>query len=226
MNLKQAYRVSGISYLMIFLAGFYANFFVLETLVVPLDPKTTIANFIQYRPLLRAGILGFVVMLLFDVVLVGSLYFITYEVNRRFTILASGFRLLHALAFTIALASLFHIYQLTGHTDGLDLEQMQPAIMSALANFDAIWTMGLLFFGVHLIFLGYLCLKSKLVAKGVGVMLLFAALGYLVDCSAKLFMANYIDYQDFFGLLVIVFGVVGELTFTIWLVFKGFFGSR
>lgn len=226
MDFKQALRVSGISYLMIFLAGFYANFFVLETMVVPLDPKTTVTNFIQYRPMLRAGILGFVVMLLFDVTLVGSLYYITNQANRRLSILASGFRLLHALAFAIALASLFHIYQLTGHTDYLNLEQIQPAIMSALANFDTIWTLGLLLFGVHLIFLGYLCLKSKWVAKFVGVMLLLAAVGYLTDCTAKLFMGNYVDYQEVFGFLVIVLGVLGELTFTIWLLFKGFFGNR
>lgn len=226
MDFKQALRVSGISYLMIFLAGFYANFFVLETMVVPLAPKTTVTNFIQYRPMLRAGILGFVVMLLFDVTLVGSLYYITNQANRRLSILASGFRLLHALAFAIALASLFHIYQLTGHTDYLNLEQIQPAIMSALANFDTIWTLGLLLFGVHLIFLGYLCLKSKWVAKFVGVMLLLAAVGYLTDCTAKLFMGNYVDYQEVFGFLVIVLGVLGELTFTIWLLFKGFFGNR
>lgn len=226
MDFKQALRVSGISYLMIFLAGFYANFFVLETMVVPLDPKTTVTNFIQYRPMLRAGILGFVVMLLFDVTLVGSLYYITNQANRRLSILASGFRLLHALAFAIALASLFHIYQLTGHTDYLNLEQIQPAIMSALANFDTIWTLGLLLFGVHLIFLGYLCLKSKWVTKFVGVMLLLAAVGYLTDCTAKLFMGNYVDYQEVFGFLVIVLGVLGELTFTIWLLFKGFFGNR
>ncbi len=226
MNLKTTLRVSGISYLMIFLTGFYANFFVLEAIVVSTDPITTVTNFIEYRPMLRAGILGFLAMLFFDVVLVGSLYYVTNKVNRRMTILASGFRMLHALAFAVALASLFHIYGMTDPATGLDLNQLEPKITLALENFDSIWTLGLLFFGVHLFLLGYLCIKSNGIAKGLGVMLLLAALGYLTDCSAKLFMGNYVDYQEVFGLLVIILGVVGELTFTIWLLFKGFFDAR
>lgn len=222
MNIKQAFLVSGISYLLIFISGFYANFAILETMVVPSNAGVTVSNFLKDQSGLGWGIVGFLAMLFFDVVLVFSLFLVTKKVNRKVTMVASGFRLIHAICFAMALMCLIEIYQITADTAGLDMASLQQSVMYLLQQFDKIWTWGLLLFGVHLAFLGYLSIKSDMIPKGIGYLLLLAAIGYLVDSSAKLFMSTYLDYAQIFEILVVVLGVVGELSFTIFLLIKGF----
>lgn len=225
MNLKLALRVSGVAYLLIFITGFYANFSVLETMVVASDPEATVINFMQNHAQVGLGILAFVAMLAFDVILVFTLFYITKKVSLNISVIASAFRLLHAIGFGMALMCLIEIYQITDLPLGLDMPELQHTVMSVLLKFDEIWAIGLLFFGIHLAFLGYLSFKSDLVPKSMGYLLFLAAMGYMVSCTAQLFMPNYAEYEQGFELLVMVFGVVGELAFTIWLLIKGFGGN-
>jgi hypothetical protein len=222
MNLKQAFLVSGIGYLFIFISGFYANFAILETMVVPSNAEMTVTNFLKDRSSLGWGIVGFFSMLFFDVVLVFSLFFVTKKVCRKLSFVASGFRLLHAICFGIAWMCLVEVYRMTGDSVGLNMSSLQNLVMSLLQRFDEIWNMGLLLFGVHLAVLGYLSLKSDNIPKSIGYLVILAAIGYVVSCSAKLVMPNYNDYEQGLEMLVVLFGVVGELSFTVWLLMKGF----
>ena len=45
--MKQLRKISGIAYVMIFLAGFYTNFAVLESLIDSSNPSITTTNFIN-----------------------------------------------------------------------------------------------------------------------------------------------------------------------------------
>lgn len=222
MDLKLTLRVSGFAYLLIFITGFYANFSVLETKVVGSDSEATVINFIQYHTQVGRGILAFVAMLAFDVILVFTLFYVTKKASRKISAIASGFRLLHAIGFGMALMCLIQIYQITDRPLGMDMTELQNTVMSLLLKFDEIWAVGLLLFGIHLAFLGYLSFKSDLIPKSMGYLLFLAAMGYLVSCTAQLLIPNYAEYEQGFELLVMVFGVVGELAFTIWLLIKGF----
>ncbi|MFD2824644.1 DUF4386 domain-containing protein [Lacinutrix iliipiscaria] len=217
--MKQVAKVSGIAYTMIFLAGFYANFAVLESLVDTTSSAITTANFINNHSQLGNGLLAFVIMLFFDLILVWSLFGLTKSVNRKVTYIASIFRFLHALFFGIALIKLWKIYSLTltvSHSTNL-----QHRISELLSNFDILWTIGLVFFGIHLIFLGSLIIKSTYMPKALGILLLLAALGYIIDGVAKLSMPNYVNYKNIFEVIVIMPSVIGEFSFTVWLLIKG-----
>jgi 7-keto-8-aminopelargonate synthetase-like enzyme len=61
--MKQIAKISGAAYIMIFLAGFYANFAVLENLMDSDDLLITTVNFNNNHLQLGYGLLGFVVML-------------------------------------------------------------------------------------------------------------------------------------------------------------------
>jgi hypothetical protein len=218
--MKQIAKISGIAYLLIFLAGFYANFEVLESLVDSTNPSITITNFINNHSRFGNGLLGFVIMLFFDVVLIGSLYYLTKPTNRKLSYVASFFRILHALFFGVALLKLLYVYDLTNNlSNSIKLQQL---VTELLLDFDTLWTIGLLFFGIHLIVLGYLALKSTYIPKTLGILLVLAAFGYLIDGIAKLMMSNYKDYKDIFEIVVVVPSVVGEFSFTVWLLLKGF----
>jgi hypothetical protein len=218
--MKQLGKISGIAYVMIFLAGFYANFAVLESLIDSSSPSITTANFINNHSQFGNGLLAFVVMLFFDLVLVWSLFGFTKSISENTSYIASFFRLLHALLFGFALFKLWEIYQLTFNTS--NTINLQNTVSELLFDFDTLWTVGLIFFGAHLILLGYLAIKSTYIPKALGLLLLLAALGYIVDGLAKLFMSNYIDYKDIFEVIVIMPSVIGEFSFTVWLLIKGF----
>jgi hypothetical protein len=52
-------------------------------------------------------------------------------------------------------------------------------------------------------------------------LLIAAALGYLIDSFAHVLLANYDDYETVFLLVVAVPGIIGELSFAVWLLVKG-----
>lgn len=218
--MKQFIKISGIAYVMIFLGGFYANFAILESLVVHNDPTATLTNLIQNHSQFGNGLLGFAVMLVFDLLLVWSLFYVTRPVSIKRSYLASFFRFLHALFFLMALHNLRKAWQLT--EDATASMLLESRIQELLANFDLLWTIGLLFFGVHLLVLGYLAVKSSMIPKAIGYLLLLAAMGYIIDDTVKLVYDNYQAYKSFFEIGVVFTGVIGELSFTIWLWVKGF----
>ncbi len=218
--MKQLAKISGIAYLMIFLAGFYANFAVLESLIDRTSESITTLNFINNHSQFGYGLVGFVVMLFFDLVLVWSLYGLTKSVSKKSSYLASLFRFIHALLFSMALFDLYLIYELIVKVDySLGLENK---VAMLIQEFDTLWTVGLIFFGIHLIVLGYLAIKSPQIPKALGVLLLLGALGYITDGIAKLFMTNYSNFKDVFEMVVLIPSVISEFSLTVWLLIMGF----
>lgn len=218
--MKQIAKVSGIAYVMIFIFGFYANFAVLENLLNIKNLSITTANFINNHSQFGNGLLGFASMLLFDIVLVWSLFGITKSINKKISYVASFFRLLHALFFCIALFKLLEVYKLTYKSS--NSKDLQNMVSELLSGFDTLWTIGIIFFGIHLIVLGYLTIKSTYIPKTLGVLLPLAGIGYLIDGIAKLFMSDYVEYKEVFDIMVIMPSVVGEFSLTVWLLIKGF----
>jgi hypothetical protein len=63
--------------------------------------------------------------------------------------------------------------------------------------------------------------RSGSIPRAIGVLLIVASVGYFVDSCAHFLMSDYADYETLFALIVIVPGVVGELSLTLWLLIKG-----
>lgn len=218
--MKTLAKISGIAYLLIFISGFYSNFAILETLVNTTNKTETTLNIINNSIQYKNGLIGFLIMIVSDIVLIWSLFKLTEPINKKLSYIASMFRGFHALFFVIALYQLQKIYQTTNNANySLDLENHATNL---LFKFDKLWTIGLLFFGVHLLILGVLSIKSIYISKWIGYLLILAALGYFIDGFAKFFLTNYKDYKLYFDTIVLLTAVVGEFGFTIWLFIKGF----
>jgi hypothetical protein len=54
-----------------------------------------------------------------------------------------------------------------------------------------------------------------------GILLIVASIGYLIDSFANFLLPNYTDYKDIFLLVVVIPGIIGELSLTFWLLLKG-----
>lgn len=76
-------------------------------------------------------------------------------------------------------------------------------------------------FGIHLALLGWLVLTSGYMPKVLGVLLILAGAGYVIDTLANALLANYGDYETMFLLIVAVPSLIGEFAFTIWLLTRG-----
>lgn len=221
---KKIALIAGIGYLVIFITGIYANFFILENLVVPGDAVATTENITNNATQFRGGILSFILMVAFDVVLAWALYILFKSVNISLAQLSAWLRLVNATIFGVALYHLFSVLQLTGSLDFASIftpEQLQGHVMLSLSAFNYTWLLGLVFFGIHLLFLGYLIIQSGKMPKVLGILLIIAGVGYLIDSFAHFMMPNYADYENLFAMLVIVPGVIGELSFTVWLLWRG-----
>jgi Co/Zn/Cd efflux system component len=55
----------------------------------------------------------------------------------------------------------------------------------------------------------------------IGIFLVVASAGYLIDSTAHFLLPNYNDYKTVFMLIVAVPGVIGELSLAFWLLIKG-----
>lgn len=217
-------RITGFSLLLMAVIALFANFFVFESLIVPGNAAVTVENLLANDLLFRFGIAGFIIVLLLDVVVSWSLYILLRQVNKHLALLAAGFRLVFTAIFAAAMFNFLSVLQLIGgemYLATMETSQLQAQVMLLIDAFNNGWLIGLVFFGFHLLLVGYLVFKSDFMPKIIGVLVMLAGLGYLIDNFAQVLLSNYIDYAMLFLLIVVIPGVIGEVTLAIWLLVKG-----
>jgi len=200
MNPRKLSIIAGVSYLIIFFAAIFANFFVLSAIIE--NPMGTIQ---QQHTMVRFGILAFIITVVFDVVVAWALY----ELYKKHHLsgLSTLFRMMHAAIMGVAIFAL--PLALTSTTAQEVLRQ---------ANiFNITWLIGLFFFGIHLILLGKIIGKPKLIS----VFLVIAGIMYMVDTTAHFLLEDYDAYASIFLALVAIPSILGEMAFTLWLLTKG-----
>jgi hypothetical protein len=216
--------LTGIGYLVIFITGVFSNFFVLENLIVSGDAAATAENIMEGDMIFRLGILSFIIMVILDLLLAWTLYVLLRPVHKDLSLLAGWLRLVNGTVFGIALFGLFNVLQMISGADYLEAfetGQLQAQVMLSLDAFNNTWLIGLVFFGFHLLLLGYLIIRSGYIPRIIGYLLVLASLGYLIDSFANFLLPGYSKYETIFMMIVVIPGVVGELSLTFWLLIKG-----
>ncbi len=97
----------------------FANFFVLQSLIVPGDATTTANNIMANELLFRSGIVSWLIVLTCDVVVAWALYVLLKPVNKSLSLLAAWFRLVYSTIHGIALLNLIFVLQLLSGADYL-----------------------------------------------------------------------------------------------------------
>lgn len=192
--------IAGVSYLIIFLTAIYANFFVLDSLLSnPVDVVTETPIHV------RLGVMAFLIAAVFDVFVAWALYEL-YKDNILSTV-STYFRIIHAAIMGVAVFTLLSVLRLTTAEE----------IIAQVDIFNSIWLIGLFFFGVHLLLLGRIVKEIKIIP----VILILAGVMYILDTGAHFLLSNYESYATVFLILVAVPAILGEMSFTIWLLRKG-----
>lgn len=217
-------KAAGIGYLLIIVSGIFAEFFVRSSLIVPGDPAATANNILSSELLFRSGLASEFLMLTADVAVALALYIVFKGVSESLALLAAFFRLTHA---SIVGANLLNIYvpllllKDSGYLTALGENQRQALALLLLQAHGYGYAIGLVFFGVYCLILGYLVLESRYVPRILGVLLLVAGLGYLIDSFGRTLLANYADFEALFGMVVLLPAFLAEVSFSLWLVVKG-----
>ena len=200
MKPRQLSILAGVSYLVIFFAAIFGNFFVLETILA--SPLETVTH---NHMIVRFGILAFLLTVVFDVVVAWALYAL-YK-DHFLSGLSTYFRMMHAAIMGVALFALPMALKATTETE----------ILRQVDIFNIIWLIGLFFFGIHLILLARIIQKPKIIAF----FLVLAGLMYMIDTGAHFLLPNYDEYSSLFLALVAIPSIIGEMSFAIWLLVKG-----
>jgi SAM-dependent methyltransferase len=217
-------RVAGLGYLIIIVTGIFAEFFVRSSLIVPGDAAATANNIAASELLFRTGIASELIMLLCDVLVAVALYVLFKGVDKSLALLAAFFRLAHASIVGVNLLNTYVPLLLLGdaaYLTAFDLEQLHALVLLFLQAHSFGYVIGLVFFGVHCLILGYLVFRSGYVPRILGVLLIVASLGYLMDSFSRALLVNYAEYETVFLLIVFVPAFMAEVSFCLWLLVKG-----
>ncbi len=182
-SLRQAAIVAGGGLLIMAILAPLAEFFARQSLIVPGDAATTAHNIMANEGLFRIAICSYLIVAILDVVVAWALYVLLKPVNKSLSLLAAWFRVVYAAILGIALHNFFSVLLLLSDADYLtvfETDQLYAQVMLFLNAFSYGWLIGLVFFGLHLLVLGYLVLESDYIPKILGVLLMIAPVGYLI----------------------------------------------
>jgi len=219
MSLRSAARVAGFGYLVVFVLGIFA--FSLEDLIVPGDAAATASNISDSELSLRAGVVSFLILLVADLVVAWALYIFLKPVNESFSLLTAWLRLIYVAVAASAFAGLFSVLMILSGPTVFELGQLDVPTSLFLNLYEYGFNVSFVFFGLHILGLGYLIWKSDYVPRVLGVLLIIAALGYQIDSFASLLSSSYANNDTLFVVFVAVPAIVSELALTLWLLIRG-----
>jgi Domain of unknown function (DUF4386) len=214
-------RVAGFLLLFVAIIAPFSQLYLPATLIVPGDATVTANNIGASGWVFQLGIVSESLVFLIEIVLCGLLYVLFRPVSRTISLVSAFARLAMTVVMGINLLPYFVALMLLSGAGYLTVFEPAQSDALALLFLNAhgygifVWQ---LFFGFHLAVLGYLIFKSGYFPRILGVVMVFAALGYLTDAYVNILFPNYAETT---GLVVGVGALVGELPFFLWLAIKG-----
>lgn len=216
-SLRKAAIIAGIGLLIMAVFAIFADSFVFKRLIVVGDEIATTNNILAEEILFRAAICSFVIVIVCDVVVAWAFYILFTPVSAGLSLIAAWFRLVYSVIFAVALFSYVDVLQLLSgyaYATGFEQSRLYSLVMLSINGFTDGWTIGFVFFGIHLVLIGYLIVQSSYFPSVLGVLMLIAGLAYLIDSFGKLLLSNYdLDLATLIGW--------GELLLMVWLLYKG-----
>lgn len=186
-------RLAGVLYLIVVVTGLFCLAYVPGQLAGA-DAQAVLDNIVARQALFRQGAAAFLVEQVAFLLLALALYRGFHDVNRAAATLMVAFV---AMGVPLALAALSHRLQaLSLLTDAdsaqmLSLEQRRQLAHAALKAYRDGMQLVRVFWGLWLLPLGWLALRSRRLPRLLGVLLVLGGLGYGLDVLAELLLPGY-----------------------------------
>jgi hypothetical protein len=221
-SLDKIARFAGILYLIIIICAGFSEGYVRSTLIVSGNAAATARNIAASEGLFRLGFVSDLIAFLSDLVVSVLLYVLLKPVNKTLSLIAASLRLLaHPAIASLNLLNHFMALLLVSGAEYLtvfETEQLHALVLLFLNAHRYGYLIGGAFFGLHCLLLGYLLFKSDLFPGVLGILLIIASFGYLIESFGNFLFP---DYQELFIWVVAVPAVIAELSLCLWLLLKG-----
>jgi len=214
-------RTAGVLYVIIVACGLFAEIGVRSRLIESGDPAATARNIIDSPMLFRAGLAADIVMFLADVALAVALYQLFRPLNRTLAILAAAFRITQTAVIGLNLLNMLQAVRILDDAEYVTSFTTEQTDTLALLHLEAHrygYVLGLAFFGVSTIVIGYLALSSREIPRPLGVLLVVAGAGYLIDTFSFFLIPG---YDGSASPIVLAPALVAEVWFALWLLTRG-----
>ena len=212
--------MAGALYLVVILAGMFAEAFIRPKILVAGDAAATTRNLLAHAQLYRVGLLTDLLTVV-AAVAEGVLVYYLFRPISRFLALTS---LLIALVSNAGevVAGLIHLLPLVilhagQASSALSPGQLEELVLLALRTHNEFLGITLAIFSFALFIDGYLIYLSTFVPKPIGVLVIIASVCYLIN-SVAIMLDLALGPLD--GLILIP-SFLGELSFCLWLLVRG-----
>ena len=216
MNTNKTARTAGFLYLLLAPLGFFGGEYI-PSITVPGNAVATVNNIMAHTSLFRLSILSALITPIITASVAFFLYKLFKSVNKNqatlmviFTLAATPIAMLNEL-------NHFAVLLLLNGTDYLkvfSVDQLYSQVMFFLdlGHYGAF--IAAIFWGLWLLPMGYLVFKSGFLPRIIGILLIIAGFGYVIDSFALFLLPDLnIDISQF--------TFIGELLMLLWLLIKG-----
>jgi hypothetical protein len=219
---RTAARIAGWSYLASFAVVVFANYVLLNPLVIPRNAVDTSRNILVHSTQFRIALSLFLTYSVGAVVLAGALYIILKPINHYLALLGALFRLVFAMSWLLSAIHMLGALRFLGTTPYLQIfepDRLQVLSRVTMATTFDDYYVGLPFFGLAATVCAWLWLKSKYIPRGLAIFgviasawCVFCAFVYLIFPDFNKIVNDYI-----FDSPMALF----ELVLSFWLLIKG-----
>jgi len=219
---RKAAKVAGFSGLFAVAIVVFANYALLNPLIVPGNAAETARNIVAHETQFRVTAVCFLIYSTSVVVLLAALYVILKAVNQGLALVGALFRLVFALLWLLTALNMLSALRMLSSASYLQVFEADRlralARLHISANFDDYYV-GLPFFGLAATVCAYLWFKSNYIPKGLAVLGVISSAWCVICAFVFLIFPNFNktvnDY--WFDSPMAIF----ELVLSFWLLFKG-----
>jgi hypothetical protein len=197
---------------------------ILNSIVVPDDGASTVRNIANSQWLFLIGICVWILILLLDVLVAWGLSDFFKSTNKSRSVFTAWLRIVYTGFLGVAITNLIFVLVVLREyesVEAINSSEIQTLVMQHIDAFNYMWSRGLILFGIHLLALGFLALKSELTNNFIASLLLVAGISYLAVHLGFWLLPCY-HYQ--IALLETWLSLpmaAGELGLGVWLLWKG-----
>jgi hypothetical protein len=215
-SIKNIARIAGLLYLILSALSAFGLVYVLSVLIAPRDAATTVSNILANEWLFRLGIVSNLLAFTVNIFVVVFLYKLLKLVNEG---VASLMVILILMGLAIGMLNELNqvavlLFSSADYLTAFTADQLQALVLLSLDLYEHGFLISHIFFGLWLFPMGYLIFKSGFLPRFLGVLLIIAGFGYLVD-----FILFFL-FPDV-GVTVSEFTFVGEVLLLLWLLIRG-----
>jgi hypothetical protein len=220
-SLARQARIAGVSYLLVIAGGLYAEVFARTALLVPGDAAATARAIAADETLWRWGVavhLLYLVPALVTNVLICDLFRVVEPTLARLALVFS------VAGVMVEAASLLHLYvplamlEESGALTALGAGQREALSYLAIGLFDIGFGFALVFFAGFCVLIGTLILRSRLIPRVLGALMVVAGSCYVANTLA-LILSPALSDRLVPGILLPI--GLAELSLALWLAVKG-----